>query len=467
MSMRGVLLVPDGLVYPLFKRLLDKGNLPNIQRYIYDRSLVEVKQAFSCHPSSTFENMQAINTGRFPYSPGATHYSRQTETINDLLRSNNPSKGDCAKHDTVFKYVGSPAISIHNPWNDAANDKHPALYSSASLAYLRGWNGSNAAAIGRFIESLKSTSPVFAELWFPAYDRFGHTLSDQKLRSRYIGFDKLVGRLANALITRGLMEETLFILLSDHSQSEVAKNINPNLLCHQAGFKPLIGRRREGYDARVFAYGYGVGQIYLNTSGGEAGSRPIGEAEPEERIRRLLESEAVEHIIVRRDDKLLVKSQRAEVEVEKRDGRYRMMILKGEQPFGYTTQLCARLALWHDAQTSLELTCDEAQPDAVVGIAESMSHPDSPDIRLLAAPDCDFGKMRNFAHFPAFFNANRRRSHGTLHRSQSQVPFVIAGPPIMQSRRVPVARIIDWLPTFLEMAGYQVPDGLDGRSLLH
>jgi|TARA_B100001971_G_C18128942_1_gene503713 predicted AlkP superfamily phosphohydrolase/phosphomutase len=101
-NMKGLLLVPDGLVYPLFNEFLQEGKLPNISKYIYDRKIIEVENAFSCHPSSTFENMQAINTGMFPYDPGATHYSHQSDTIIDLLRLDNVSKGYCAKRDTIF-----------------------------------------------------------------------------------------------------------------------------------------------------------------------------------------------------------------------------------------------------------------------------------------------------------------------------------------------------------------------------
>ena len=159
-------------MFDIFNDLLLKGDLPNISRHLIERSLLDIENVFCCHPSSTYENMQAINTGSFPFDPGATYFSSHSSGIVDLLRLDNPSKGNCAKRKTIFHYIPDSAISIHNPWNDGADDKHPNIYSLSSLYYLMRWNGSNRAAVGRFKRALKNRKPKFAEIWFPAYDRF-------------------------------------------------------------------------------------------------------------------------------------------------------------------------------------------------------------------------------------------------------------------------------------------------------
>ena len=140
-KLKGLLLVLDGLVLPLFEELVKQGKMPNFSEHLIGRKMLNVRSAFSCHPSSTYENMQAINTGQFPLDPGATYFSSSTSNIVDLLRVDNTSKGFCAKKRTIFHHV-SNSVSIHNPWNDGADDKHPNIYSlsivkKAALAMIK------------------------------------------------------------------------------------------------------------------------------------------------------------------------------------------------------------------------------------------------------------------------------------------------------------------------------------------
>lgn len=56
--------------------------------------------------------------------------------------------------------------------------------------------------------------------------------------------------------------------------------------------------------------------------------------------------------------------------------------------------------------------------------------------------------------------------HSTdLYNSQIQVPFVIAGPGIKQQRVAETVSLTDLTPTLIELAGFEAPGGLDGRSL--
>ena len=457
----GLLVIADGIVFPIFNELLNQGRLPNISRHIVERAVVDVENAISSHPSSTYENMQALNTGMFPYDPGATSYSAQSGTINDMLRFDNPSKGHTAKRKTIFHYVPANAISIHNPWNDGADDKHPGIYSLAALNYLRGWEGSNRAAVGRYEWALKNRQPLnFAEICFPAYDRFGHAKPDDLLKIEYMQLDRHIGKMMKALQDAGQYDETLVIFMADHSMSETHGQTNPNEVARDAGFKPRIGRTRNNFDSRIFSYGYGVGQIYM--------AKSVSASELEKRINRMLENEAVEHVIFPDENKRIVYSRNSVAEISKRDLAYpyQMKILSGSNPFGYSDELCDLLRKPHIAEESLLWTFNEEQPDAVVGIAESMQHPNSPHLRFLASPGYAFGSNRNLTHLPAIINSHRLRNHGTLHRADSQIPLIIAGPKIIEPRKVAYARNIDWMPTFLELAGYEVPQGLDGVSLL-
>jgi hypothetical protein len=219
----------------------------------------------------------------------------------------------------------------------------------------------------------------------------------------------------------------------------------------------------------VTAYGYGVGQIYLLK-------------EPkfiQDNIARLLESPAVEHVIMPVEDgRRIVFSKNSTVEIEmeerliregdieKKVKYYRMGIVDGEKPFGYSKKLCDELATPHTSRQSLEWTCEQEEPDAVVGIAESMWHPRSPNLRFLAAPGHSFPLVRNMLYPETGFNSQIRRSHGTLHRAESEIVFAIAGPREFTPVNPDAARIIDMGPTLIKILGRKVPEGIDGVSLL-
>lgn len=56
--------------------------------------------------------------------------------------------------------------------------------------------------------------------------------------------------------------------------------------------------------------------------------------------------------------------------------------------------------------------------------------------------------------------------HGTnLSQSQIHVPLVIAGPDVVAARHAEATGLIDLAPTLLELAGFEVPTELEGRSL--
>ena len=228
-KLRGLLLVPDGLVYPIFKRLLEQGDLPNFSRYVYDRSLVNVDHAFSCHPSATTECMQAINTGRYPHDPGAVSYFKETNSVRNTTGRDYLSGSNCAGLKTVFHYVDPWTISIYNTHHDGVNEPHWGWLSFNNLSYFLGALGetSNQIAVRRVIEAFRERPVKFAEVYLHVYDRFAHTIrSEKKLEDKYRRFDRYVGEMCDVLENRGILDETLIVFLSDHSMSDVEQSVD-------------------------------------------------------------------------------------------------------------------------------------------------------------------------------------------------------------------------------------------------
>ncbi|MDD9954096.1 MAG: alkaline phosphatase family protein [Candidatus Woesearchaeota archaeon] len=442
MLKKGVLLVPDGLQYPLFQDMLARGALPHIQHYIVNRALVNVEHAFTGFPSSTFEQMPALMTGQRSHQPGAIFLTEDGTRVN-YIGNDNPSKGNTGKRDTIFRFIDQWTVSIFNPWNDHADDKHFANHSLKTLAqYARGWAGSNGAAVSRLLHAMEDRQPLnFAALWFFAMDRYGHKKSDHALAQKYQRFDSLIGKIGERLEERGELEETLLILTSDHGMAPVQETVNPYSLCESVGLD----------NARVFAYGYGVGSVY--TSSTDLASQ----------ARDLTQHPAVEHVILPQGTNVRrVYSEASVADVVKEGDRYRLDVHEG-LPFGYSADLCEALSRPHTARESLELTHQEEQPNAVVGTAESLRHTYSPQMTFLAAPGHAFGLVRNWAE-QIWLNANYKRSHGTFHRGEAQVPLLIAGDG--EPCVVPYAETIDWAPTFFKLAGRPIPPVFDGVPLV-
>ncbi len=456
-KLNGLLIVVDGLVHTIYEDMLRQGDLPNISEHIKGRSIVEAEQTFSCHPSETLTSMQALNTGQFPFTPGAVVYHPKTRSVMNYIGRHRLSAANCEGRQTIFDLIEGRTASFYNPWHDGVSDPHPSWMYVDNLPHIFGFlsDVSNRVAVRRFARTLQEQPIRFAEIYFYAYDRFGHTIKTERgLKRKYRRLDQHIGRIIQELKKSSgpmSLENTIVTFLSDHSMSEVRHSLDFRDICRRAGFKP-------GTDSLAFAYGYSIGQLYT--------LKPIPRLELESKIYGLLAHKAVEHIIIKQEEGVLVYSNSSFTSIRKQNGKYQMQILSGSNPFGYDEKTCQRLSQPHTTKESLEWTFTQEQPDAIVGIYESMTHPDCPQIRVLASPGYDFGATRNPKELVGS-RVNGIRTHGTLHREHSRVPLIIAGPQgIIEPRTVQYARAIDYMPTLLELMGEQVPSNLDGQNLI-
>lgn len=84
------------------------------------------------------------------------------------------------------------------------------------------------------------------------------------------------------------------------------------------------------------------------------------------------------------------------------------------------------------------------------------------DARTTVAVTSDHGEDLG-GRFPRFAG-----DHGhALYEEQIRVPLLLRGPDLPAGLRIPdPVRLVDLLPTLLDLAGVEVPEGLEGRSLL-
>ena len=144
-------------------------------------------------------------------------------------------------------------------------------------------------------------------------------------------------------------------------------------------------------------------------------------------------------------------------------------------PLGYLTDpaladLLARdpgwLARWHDDREWLAATADAVYPDAVVAYAHALlDDPDEPRVDRNERYDMLVVAARGWNLAPAGHGPSP--DHGGPDRESKQIPFLISGPNLARGVRVEQpARIIDVVPTVLELAGIEYdPATLDGRPV--
>jgi hypothetical protein len=246
--------------------------------------------------------------------------------------------------------------------------------------------------------------------------------------------------------------------VSDHGHSPVRHHEDLAGLLRTWGLgviaHPWTLARRPGTNAAVMVSGNAMAHVYLELSRRERPWWPALEQEWAWLVKRLLERDSVDLV-------LLPRSAR-EVEVHARgrgmalvtqdaDGRYRYLAETGD-PLGL------RAALGGEGARA-RLTADEVHrvasgtdyPDSLVQVIALAGSARAGEVILSASRDWDFrAKYEPIPHVS---------SHGALHREHMLVPLVMSRAAVREPRRT-----VDVLPSALAALGLEVPDGLDGTS---
>jgi arylsulfatase A-like enzyme len=110
----------------------------------------------------------------------------------------------------------------------------------------------------------------------------------------------------------------------------------------------------------------------------------------------------------------------------------------------------------HGSREWLQATAALAHPDVVPQFGSLFDHHRTGDVALFAAPGWDFSKKY-------------LGGHGGIERDEMRIPFYFAGPTIAAGTRVPAARLVDLVPTVLELMGLADRTtrlcALDGKSI--
>lgn len=472
----GVVFFADGLDIGRLDEMVAAGELPNIERR-FVRGGARVRNAIGAMPSDTYPNSVSLITGVLPGHHGIVgnrwfdRYSLQmayyitAETFRDSNRH--------FQNSTIYEILSDQftvsvqchtfrgaTLSIHDDVSMAIDWTGGGFVNfDRRTGYFVTRVGRAAVAAGRW--------PVLTTYYFPGVDEIGHRYGRRspEYREAVLNVDAQVGRVTDALEGAGLLRDTYCVLVSDHGQVDYDStkylNVRKRLEKH-CGLRVtdrifpqtdiLRNQTRLGaFDAVVMNGSFRRSVIHLRGVGGWH-ERPSTEA-VDRVVRcgadgdRLYEHPAVElAAIPLSHDRVLVISRAGEAEIERvSEGgskSYRLTNKRGDA-LGYLND--ATLSAFvnagaHDSRAWLVATANTRIPDFVPQVVEMFESPRAGDIVLFAS---DAGT----------FEDSEVCGHGSCLSADVKLTLFFAGPGITGGAEIPHCRMVDVMPTVLDLLG--------------
>jgi len=503
-----VIFLADGLARDRMHELLAAGELPNIRRHFLDGG-VEVGYAIASLPPTTYVNTVSLLTGVLAGRHGILGnewFDRRTmeftdyafaqtfQTVNDhfsqptlyeLLADHYTVNVQCHTRRGVKATIDNPMETLVDWWWGK--------YENVDRRV--GWELSRVAAFAH----QRGQWPTVAMFYFPGLDEVGHRAGPQSARytAAARNVDAQVGRVIAQMHQAGLAESTYFVLLSDHGMVQTPASHTFNVakwLRQRCGLRvrqrrldaPRYTRRldrMEDFDAVLISdtnrraaihlrgtdWADGVRdehiQRVLQPPAAEGEGAPLaldttqhaprvgraaaGRAAPDASRQGLAAQPAVGLICLRDGpDAVRIVSRAAAARIERREragvAEYRLVPIDGTgDPLGYRER--ADLAPfvdagWHSSRAWLAATARTRWPDLVPQAAEMFRSPRAGDIVLLAADDWSFERRE-----PG--------GHGSGLDTDMRAVLFFAGPDLPRGGRMDHARLVDVMPTLLELLG--------------
>lgn len=465
---RCIFFLIDGARADVMRDFIEAGELPSLQRYVLDRG--DYRTAVTSFPSTTGPGHVPFLTGCMPGSsnlPGIRWFDRSQPhgfTHFNQSRSYVGPGGFYMDRDlredirTIFEYFERPA-GVFSFLNRGLGVFENKTLLAKNWYWLYGhysgrWQAVDDAA-WRYIDRAVDRAD-FLSVVFPAVDEYSHytdPFSDETLEA-YRAFDRGLGRLAERLGREGSLDDTLFVVSSDHGLTTTHTHFELWSFLDELGFNTLYYPRilRNGCNAASMVSGNGMAHIYLK-SGDTWAERPshdeirsMGETDV---IEALLSQEAVDLVAVgAQDDGVIVCSRRGTAEIREIRNGLTYRVREGEDPFGY-----GDLPVEMSQAQALSATFDTDYPDAPYQLLKVVESPRSGDVIVSARKGYD---LRIRHEYP-----EHKASHGSLHRDHMHVP-------LLMNTQIPAdyVRTVDLFPAMLRLTGHSVEGDIDGTDFI-
>lgn len=475
-----VVVLMDGVSARNFYYNLDAGNLPNMDRYLASRG-VRVENALCCVPSCTFDSVATLLTGTYSSRHGIPATRWFNPTLGIVRQYNSVNGSGRAQNDlrspTVFRLI-SPTASVNSDFTSDATWCSSLRNWRGISFFLKRWQLVDRLAIeeiARFLQK-KKDRPLFTFVHLVGSDATGHKFGPYSFRylDDLYHYDNELGKTFRRLEKAGVLCNTLVFLIADHGMEFVEhdKAVSPEELADYLGMRlehppasavehPQGAEKEPPGDCVMIPNGDRVLFIHFRLGkgwpsrvrdnmriglGGQFIARDV--------FRKLLAHPSVETVCYRTASRTIrVLCQEGEGEI-----RWRA---KGAGSIYWARSLKGCVPLWrcvdekwaasgHTREEWLKASCQSAFPDAVVQLAEFFGCKNAPPVAAFAPCGANFAKGNIGAH-------------GGLHRVDMNVPMLVAGPGVGRGR-ILAMRLVDIVPTALDMMGLKVDAQFDGVS---
>ncbi|MDP2600536.1 MAG: alkaline phosphatase family protein [Deltaproteobacteria bacterium] len=437
------MILADGAREDLFRRLLEEGKLPHIQKEIVGRGAYA--KGVTVFPSTTGPAYFPFLTG---YHPGDLN-------VPGIRWFDKSAYANAAKKMVKFRsYVGIETFLINSDIKPVPTvfDLLPQSFSIFN-SVCRGAGRRNLTKIMRIwywyyahltdrwefldqqalAKTLRAIEKDFRFLFvvFPGIDEYAHLAHPhhEKTIERYRFLDDAVGELAAKLKAKGELDDTLFWIVSDHGLSATHTHFCVNEFMEKRGLPPFYYPKvfhRRGKKVANMMSGNGMTHLYFK-NGHDWGMqttrtdiRKIDSA----LLADLVKEPAVDILAVRNGDggiDILSKRGEAKLKLLGDKVEYSPSPLVGEgwgeggDPFGYSN-LSGTLT----KEEILEKTIDTDYPDALWQLAQIFKASRTGDIILSATPGYDFRVKYEVPE--------HKGSHGSIHREHMMTPVATNAP---------------------------------------
>lgn len=507
---RVMIVLVDGLNPNNFRYAMDTGHMPNFARVFGNGAFAE--QAFAVFPTFTGPNHGSVITGAWPVRLGVvgnTVYSRESDaelrvwgqdnsafhlysdlmspesiTLFEVLEAVDPAwvtvaAGDFADRgadrsfwDTVqglepgiplqIGQIGNPGVPMLPP-----NPSIPAIVEAQTDT-----NTTIAAMVqfdNQFTQHAVQSAADFKLMYFwqLASDGFGEVYGPHTRKTIEVGLaqiDANFGQVLTAMSAAGTLDQTLFVLTSDHGMRKLSESQSPPLSMAQAV--------RDAGEENYYFSGTGQG-VWLTQPDRDEIAGLEQEALFAQRMERSFEA-LLEHpqvtIVARWQTPVQARAGvgtiviagdnggRAELVVRERgqhvrDAVWDYRVIRGDDPL--QASLCyPRLEPEVDPNEEprgplAEGHCvEQAYPDAQRRLLGLLQSPLAPDVVFTRSGAIDQGGGG---------------THGELDYEASRVPLVFAGKGAASGVVTTPMNNVDIAPTVLAALGLSVPEQMDGE----
>lgn len=463
-----VFFLADGARLDVFAFLFERGDLENIQKYVV--SAGKFLKGVTVFPSTTGPAYTPYLLGRFPGRcnlPGIRWFDRsryegnpfslrrfrsyagpEAALMNGDLESSTP---------TLFGMVPG-SVSILNEITKGISPASGNMPGRALKYFLimKSHFTDDSAEVEEFagrtlLDSLEKGPPLVFCV-FPAIDSYSHRHHPfhEKVIESYRRLDAYVGRVAEKLGERGELDDTLFVVGSDHGLTPTHSHFDSLGFLRRRGLRPLyhtnVFRHLFDADSSVMVSGNSMAHYYFRNVDGW--KRPTFRPEIADIVDELADRAEIDVVCARAEGgEVVIKNSRGEASAGFcESGRVFYRTVEGD-PLGFGVPPESM-----DQRESFELSVDSDYPDALVQILQLFESTRTGDVVVSAKPGYDLRASHE--------NPEHRGSHGSLHRDHMLVPLLMSRPT-----RLDRARTADVFPTIVRHLGLEVPGGIDGEAV--